>query len=200
MQSQIRIHQVKAWWREDWDVISPKADCIFGHVPFGIIEQNMKLKDPTRIIFLRDPVERVISLYYHIQNKITHPQYPFFQHYSLDSLIDKQIYASFDNDMCRFISGRQHSHFCPPGNPVTEMELEIAKECLDQYDEVGFVETFDKDFKRIQDRFGWKGKYKIQLVGDRPARSELLWSTVDKIYQITHYDKQLYEYAKEKYA
>ena len=151
-----RIHQVKTWWREDWESISPRAQCVFGHMPFSVISR--RYPNDSKITFLRDPVERVISLYYHITWKTAHAEHEYFSEHTLAELIESRKYAAFDNDIVRFIAGMDRVAFQEPEYPVGKAHLLRAKSNLIEFDDIGFVDTFSLDIVRMANRFGWDDK------------------------------------------
>lgn len=190
-----RIHQVKTWWREDWESISPRAQCVFGHMPFDAA--NHRYPDANKITFLRDPVERVISLYFHVCRKYSHPEHKHFREHTLKELILSEKYAAFDNDMVRIIGGMGCIAFQPPAIKVSNSFLEQAKRNLHKFDAIGFVETFEQDLTSMAKLFGWDDiAYNKIIVGARPKREDMHPDTVRLIEENTLLDMDLYHYAK----
>ena len=190
-----RIHQVKTWWREDWESISPRAQCVFGHMPFSAISR--RYPNDSKITFLRDPVERVISLYFHICRKYSHPEHKYFREHTLNQLMRGKNYAAFDNDMVRIIGGMDKIAFQPPAAAASDEDLERAKRNLLDFDAIGFVETFEQDLTSMAKLFGWDDiAYNKIIVGARPKREDLHPDTVKLIEENTLLDTELYNYAK----
>jgi len=78
--------------------------CLFGHFPYGIHKQFFK---PYQYItFLRDPVDRVISLYYYIKNTKGHSMYNSMQEVSFEEFVSREEYQHLvSNHQTGYLSG-----------------------------------------------------------------------------------------------
>jgi len=173
---------------------------LFGHFPYGV-HKKIKPKilgNYQYMTFLRDPVERVISLYYFIRRKTKDKNKALFLSTDLYDLIAQEKISAFDNDMVRFIAGRNDVAMYPSTSRTTVQDLEQAKINLCQYYALGFVENFDEDFKRFAELFNWgDATYeKRNRTCERPTKEELLSKTLAIIEEYTQLDLELYNYAK----
>jgi len=197
MKKQYKLLQIKRWHDFDWN-IGKHVECLFGHFPYGVHKNlNSSFKNIQYATFLRDPVERVISLYYYIRWKKSNKQNEVFSNNTIEQLLEKRLHSAFDNDMVRFIAGRDDIGMYPPASKATLNDLELAKENLHKFDIFGFVNTFDHDFKRFGKQFHWNtNSYEVRGVGKRPKKGELSQTTLAMIEEHTQLDQELYTYAK----
>lgn len=125
-----------------------KIEIINTHLGFGIHEY---LSQPyTYITFLRDPVDRVISMYYYYQKT----KNPLFQHLSLKEFVES--YPAVQNGMTKNFSGVTLKRQLLPEEakdkvPFTAENLELAKHNLQtQFKFVGISERFDESLILLQ--------------------------------------------------
>ena len=198
MKKQYKLLQIKSWHGFKWNSVGKHVECLFGHFPYGIHQNlNSAFHKYDYFTFLRDPVNRVISLYYFIQKREDNKAQSEFLEKSLDELILSNTRAAFDNDMVRFIAGRDDIGMYPPASKVTRDDLEKAKENLRLFKGIGFVETFDKSFKQFGAALHWNTTtYEKTLVREHPSKQELEPKTLSLIEERTQLDLELYNYAK----
>ena len=187
----------QTWLREPRSVRNATT-CLQGHFTYGI---HKYITRPYQYItFLRDPIERIISFYYYVQDKSNHRLSKLFNKTELATIIRKRWYAATNNDMTRFIAGRKDIGVNP--YPVKRMfpdDLVLAKKHLNQFAAIGFVETFNKDLQTFAVQFGWKNiQYKSELVHpSRPTKSDLSPGVIELIKKHNKQDLELYDYARE---
>ena len=172
---------------------------VTGHFCFGI---HQHLSGPsTYITFVRNPVDRIVSLYYHIRrwanpNSGLHSEivskdvtlYDFVTKYSLRELF---------NDQTRRISGLE-----PEVGWYSKFALRKAKENLHQhFSMVGVTERFNETLILLKRRFGWPDDlryYPKHVSRGRPALTMLPQKTVNAIMERNELDMELYEYATDR--
>jgi hypothetical protein len=172
------------------------VDCIHGHFSYGI-KPNRNIR---YITFLRNPLERLLSLYWNIQNEPKHPQYSFTMRLTFREWLESRRFSCLDNDIVRFLSGNRYLNFSHPDRFVCQEDLELARTNLSKFYFVGFVERFDKDIIALSEYLDWSSfpMFQNELVStDRPALAELSKSTIEYMEKKQRFDIELYEWAKE---
>jgi hypothetical protein len=168
---------------------------VIGHFSFGI---HTYVRRPwTYVTLLRNPVDRVVSLYHHIQR---------YKHNQLHKIVsggisieDFVLHLSCreaDNDQTRRISGLE-----PEFGACSISTLDKAKDNLRRYfPVVGVTECFDETVILIKRTLGWAHEpyYLPDLVNkDRPASASLPQKSIEAILKRNELDAKLYEFAKE---
>jgi hypothetical protein len=155
-----------------------------GHYHYGIhrlFHQNAKY-----LVFLREPISRarsLLSTIYRNKNMAGISVYDFVR-----SGIDLGI----NNGMVRSISGELVGFGC-----CTQEMLSRAKQHLNTYFFIGFVETWNSDMEKMSAAHGWRGRF-AQLNKTKHKNEEIY--NDDTVYrlllELNQYDMELYEYAK----
>jgi Sulfotransferase family len=149
------------------------------------------------ITLLREPVERVTSLYYHIvgvEGELYHDAI-VSRGVTLDEFATEFGCREVDNDQTRRIAGVE-----PPYGRCSRDLFELAKRNLrDRFAFVGTTDRFDESLITLRRLLGWE--YVFYLPGlvnrDRPPRSALDRETVSLISERNEHDLALYEYASQ---
>ncbi len=184
------------------EVEKSKIKVVKGHMSFGwhkILPHNY-----TYITMLRDPIERVISLYCYILS------YP--QHYLYDLLIEKNmslrdfvqsgISAEIENCQTRLLSGMEEliqKPFVNSGKCPVEW-LEIAKKNLaEDFMIFGITERFDESLILFQQSLGWNIPLYIKenVNKNRISISEISEDDLRLITTANQLDIELYRYGIE---
>ena len=161
-----------------------------GHVPFGLHKQ---MTVPVNYItMLRDPVERVISLYYWILETRADPLYQIVKGMSLSNFADSG-FAIASNYQTRLISGLMND---------SGEALEAAKYNLGVPDTIfGLTERFDESLILFKNHLGWKSVIyaKRNVTRSRPNRQEVAEEVIRKIENHNGLDIELYKFAKLRF-
>ncbi|MFC1715270.1 sulfotransferase family 2 domain-containing protein [Candidatus Poribacteria bacterium] len=160
---------------------------VLGHFCFGV---HQFVKRPwTYITLLRNPVDRVLSLYYHLK---THEGLVV----SIDDFVTNPPYREVDNDQTRRISGIE-----PEIGECSSFMLKKAKENLRKhFSVVGVTERFDEALILSKRAFGWSSvpRYFPQFVNkDRSSRASLSQKIIDAVIERNELDLQLYKFARD---
>jgi len=177
-----------------------------GHVPFGIHE--LLPRPTTYITLLRDPVERVISHYYHFLADAPDAE-------GLEAALTAGSHL-VDDLQTRLLSGLatqfgQCSREVPEGlslvlrdseqfEPSTPAMLEAAKRNLrERFSMVGLVEHFDESLLMLRQALGWNDVLYVRenMTENRPRREELPRPTLVAIEGRNRLDNELYAYARQ---
>jgi hypothetical protein len=147
------------------------------------------------VTLLRDPIERVTSLYYH--DVATHHE-TFHDAIaargaSLEEFVTDFCCREVDNDQTRRIAGVE------PGYRLCTTDLlELAKRNLrDRFAFVGTTERFDESLIALKRLLRWPYVFYLPALVNtsRPEREELSPSTVALIAERNEYDLELHDFA-----
>ena len=138
---------------------------VVGHFWFGL--HRLVPRPSFYVTLLRDPVERVVSLYHHLLRE----EAELLDGVSLHEFVTELRLREVDNDQTRRIAGVE-----PPFGAVDEAVLELAKRNLaERFAFVGVTERFDESLLALKRRLGWEYVLYIPALvnHDRPAASSL---------------------------
>lgn len=171
-----------------------KLKCIYGHVHFGIHRHFSQ--NATYITMLRDPVERIISLYYFLLRRPNGILYEKVKDLTLREFVkNKELWSQTFNQQTRIAMGENFFDFKSPG-----AKLAKAKENLDtHFAVVGVTEMFDKSLFLIKKKLGWDDvRYvKKNVSKNRPTKEEVSKEITRPIKEINELDIKLYNYVKK---
>jgi hypothetical protein len=167
---------------------------VVGHFSFGI--HTYISKPWTYVTLLRNPVDRVVSLYYHIRRyKDTQLHKIVSSGLSMEDFVLHLSRREADNDQTRRISGLE-----PAFGACSMSTLDKAKDNLRRYfSVVGVTECFDETLILIKRTLGGthEAYYLPSLVNkDRPTSASLPQKSIDAILERNELDTKLYEFAK----
>lgn len=160
-----------------------------GHMPFGL--HAMLAQPATYTTVLREPVDRVISAFYFMNNYKLHPNYWKFRRegWTLEDFVRR---SPRENVQSKMMAGADYDE------PCTAEILEKAKENLTQhFSVVGLTERFEESLALMKLRFGWKfDTYSsFNVTRTRPKKRDLPQSTLDLIAARNRFDVELYNCA-----
>lgn len=162
-----------------------------GHFPFGLHEQLAVPVDYLTI--LRDPVDRIISMYFWIRVNHEHVLNKVVRSMSLKEFAD----SGFDittNHQTSLISGLVAN---PENNAVA-----IARNHLEtEFTAFGLNERFDESLLLFKQRLGWKHIFysRRNVTKSRPRRNEVPASVLETIQRRNSLDLELYEFARQRF-
>ena len=167
---------------------------IYGHVVFGLHEKLGVF--PKYACFVRDPVRRTISHYYHLRNVDESEAGNFIRKSAdIDDFFQNFSYWEFSNLMAKVISGFGDQKF-----DSEEILFSAAKKNIDNwFTFVGFQEHFSTSVRRLSDILGTKLEIKDQVNVGEYSYKEIANSTIDKISALNKVDVALYEYCLKKF-
>ncbi|HLY44839.1 MAG TPA: LamG-like jellyroll fold domain-containing protein [Stellaceae bacterium] len=200
--------------KELWDTVPPEKRRAFrftgGHLPFGV--RSIVERPNCCFTFLRDPIEHAISLFYFwVEIGLISPQQVNKPGgISLERAVDEGILLALFNYQTRLLSGLPELD--PPFSrfpskqqlEVPDNALTLAEHHLDDMFFVGITELFDESVLILKEIFGWEFAdllYVRQKVGTiRPRTAEMAPALRQRIAEITGVDRQLYQYARARFA
>lgn len=182
-----------------------KIRVVFGHYCYGLHEGLLQRCDYVTV--LRDPVQRLISLYsYAKYGSKAHYLWEAAQRMPFEKFVTSGITLVADNAQVRQLCGQDRFTMVDgkqiPGNDmaipfgeVTEEHLEAAKRNLDLFACVGIAGEFDRFLACMQRGFGWRvGYYENRNVTrKKPKVSD---ESLDIVRKRSILDYELYRYAR----
>ncbi|KXS41809.1 MULTISPECIES: sulfotransferase family 2 domain-containing protein [unclassified Candidatus Frackibacter] len=173
-----------------------KLKCIQGHMKFGI--HTHCSKPYTYITMLREPIERVISVYYFIRRRPQNKWYDDVKNISLKEFVSKDEFWQNNTNIQTFLlAGGERP------NKITDLfnlnNLSQAKKNLNKYfSVVGITEMFDESLVLMKQELGWDDiSYTRKNVSkNRLAKGEVEKEIIEIIRERNRLDIELYEYVK----
>lgn len=171
---------------------------IQGHMRFGLHEF---LPQPsTYITIMRDPVDRVISNYFHVAWRPEHRLHTDVKDMSIEEYVVSGLSKAVDNDQTRGLYGFD-SAIIDFGRTTADM-LQTAQDHFDRHFAlVGLAERFDESLLLMQRLFGWKLPFytRRNVTRNRPPVESLSDETIAFIREHNRFDQSLYDYACRKF-
>lgn len=200
----VRIHEFEMAPREDIErAVGEKFglfDVLAGHIPFcRRVDEMTGSRDSVNISILREPVDRVVSLYYYLRanaNWLGQGQTIIEQKITLETFAGSEAY--FDNHMVRMLCDLEPISVmlgaCTP-EMLEQAKINIVKHFL----LVGLTEQTPEFLAVLASLFCWSLE-DVPSENVNKKRSSI--STVSKeaiaaIAQHNSYDVELYEFAKK---
>lgn len=170
-----------------------------GHMDVGIHEYLPC--SATYFTLLRDPIDRLISLYYFIKRKPADPHHQLLNesNMSLKDFVLSGMRINFNNGQARMIAGANYID-TEYGKCSREM-LEAAKENLHKYFSfVGTTEQFDESVMLLRKKLNWDlpiyGRQE-NVAKVRIAVEKLPKETLEVMLELNQIDIELHKYAGE---
>jgi hypothetical protein len=161
---------------------------------FDLSIRNALPADARFFTFLRDPVERAISHYYHYRRQTADPIHPLAMRSSLAEWVGGSGLVEMDNGQTRRLAGEMNL----PCGRVTPRMLDRAKSNLARhFAVVGLTERFEESLILLRRTFDWPvHRFVFRNVGEnRPRRSEVDEDTLNAIEDRNRFDADLYRFA-----
>ena len=173
-----------------------QIDVLYGHMSYGL---HAHLPRPARYLtILRNPVDRVISRYYHIYRDPHSQLHDEIASGAMDLekfVIHMAEAGEMDNLQTRMIAGNWQERGY---GPCDEEMLAVAKRNLrDHFEVVGLTERFDESCLLIQRAFGWPEMYytKRNVGRKRPRKADIPAASLHTVAKYNQMDIELYAYA-----
>jgi hypothetical protein len=174
----------------------PHLRGVTGHFSFGI---HLHISSPSKYVtIVRNPIDRLLSLYFHILKWPRSPQQKRIVQagLSLEQFVTMSGYTQADNGQARRLAGVE-----PEFGECDEDLLTLAKTNISRhFATVGLVERFDESIVLIKRAFGWplELRYWKRLVNkERPPADGIAPRTLEILRERNWLDLRLYEYACE---
>jgi hypothetical protein len=193
--------------------------------PFAMISGHISALDlaqfPDRrwLTFLRDPVDRCLSIYSYYRNHTDRPLIPLDEitcqnradeAISLARQLDPDDFFRSDHPhIVQNIHNRMvwqlglHAEYSYRGSASDQEALDRALQNLDQYCFVGFYEHLADDVNRLQAIWGVDDRPalpSINRTSNRLQQSDLSAAALTRLRQVTAFDQRLYDAALSRRA
>lgn len=189
-------------WLDNW------TEHIIGHHFFYGVHEYLGVPRERAFyyFFLRDPVERTVSLFNYYKREEHHKKHGLYLEMGIVSYTEMlRGSPRANNFMTRYLasafegSGTPRIENCKPNQiPVTQAELDSAKRYVDAVDFCGFMDRFEEDCRRVFKIMGLtfpEGRPRLNQSGTefyQPTESEL-----EETRERHGLDYELYKHAKE---
>lgn len=173
---------------------------LMGHMPFGL-HRFLPGESFEYFTLLREPVDRIISLYKHIQR---FPDHHFAaemkkHEYSLSDFFNLRLSPAFDNCQVRMLAEAMDVPF----GELTEDHLEAAKHNLEKYFPLaGVQDQFDEFILLLSARYRWRIPYYRRMKVNRNRdnnKTEISASEKSLILKYNALDEELYRFVKNRF-
>jgi hypothetical protein len=180
------------------DAEKTRIKVLYGHMGFGL--HDYFARPAVYVTVLRDPIERVLSQFYHDQREPLSPFYSYIQSGEMDLEGYARHYAlvaEMDNLQTRMLAGNWNLRGY--GECTVDMLATAKRHLRMQFAVVGITERFDEFYLMLCRRLGWPAALykKHQVTRKRPRQDELDRKTLELIRDYNRFDIQLYQYASE---
>lgn len=170
---------------------------LLGHFSYGV---HKLVPGPyLYITILREPVERIISNFYHINRDPNHGLHELVSSGRMDlqQYVDHMVHdLKMDNEQTRMYAGNWDGR---GHGPCTDAMLETAKANLaDCFAVVGVTDRFDETYLLTKRLLGWPHSIikKRNVTRNRPQRADLPQADLALLEEHNRFDSQLYRYGK----
>ncbi len=186
------IEEKEAEFKEKYYADRNQIYLIKGHMTFGVhqfLDCHCKY-----ITFVRNPIDRILSVYYYLSKNQRHPQYHLVKGKTLEEFVSSN--TAHHNGQTRFIAGR----YDPRERWQPANLLDRAKKNLQEnFVIVGLTERFDETLIVLKRKLEWSNMpfYVKQNKSNKPATETIAKSTLTLIKNRNSLDVELYRYAKE---
>lgn len=163
-----------------------KKRCIYGHYNFGLNIHHHLNRPFCYITMLRNPVDRVISLYYYIRRSPGHYLYERVRNMSLAQFASAKDIKENSNSQTILLAGT---------NNASKAKQNLAT----YFSVIGLTERFNESLFLIKQELGWKNISRFvsyHVTKRRPSLKEVPPHVVKLIQQNNRSDIEIYKYAK----
>jgi hypothetical protein len=171
-----------------------QLDIIYGHVLHGF-HADLGLA-PRYACFMRHPVTRTISHYYHLRNVEKGPVGERIRASAdINAFFASEDYWEFDNLMVRILSGYANQPL-PPGSEALDRALDHMEAHVEF---VGFQEFFPLSVRKMNATLGLNIVTAKDANVGRYALSDVSSETLDRIEALNRLDLRLYKSALRRF-
>lgn len=172
------------------------VDLLYGHAIFGVHEEVGYGNNPRYMCFMRHPMTRTISHYFHLRNVDKGPVGDKIRTSSdINEFFANDRHWEFGNFMTRIISGEGHARDMDEDELLAKAKANLDK----HFDFVGFQEYFSLSIRKLSGVIGRSLEFEKDVNVGRYDLSKVTEETLQLIDKSTTRDVELYKYAVQKY-
>lgn len=171
-------------------------DLIYGHTLFGVDDELGLHPETKYMCFMRHPVTRTISHYYHLRNVEKGPVgEKIRQSRNINHFFAEYHHWEFSNFMSKVISGLGRQS---PTEGIST--LQMAVENIEaRFEFIGFQEHFLLSMRALSARLGVPLSLKTEVNRGRYDLSDISEATIEKIERLNRVDMKLYKYCLKRF-
>ncbi|MGR3584349.1 MAG: hypothetical protein ACU0B8_08815 [Pseudooceanicola nanhaiensis] len=174
--------------------LSP-VDMIYGHSIFGV-DASLDLPEARYSCFMRHPVTRTISHYYHLRNVEKGPVGDKIRESEdIDDFFARMQHWEFSDLMTKIISGIG----AQPAPEGLNVFREAVKNIEARFDFIGFQEYFPLSLRRLSEHLGVEIRPARDVNVGRYALNDIREETIRRIEAINRADMKLYKYCLDRF-
>lgn len=167
-----------------------------GHMPYGL--HQYLPGSSTYIAFLRDPVERVISLYYYIIKNTQNPLHEAVavNKMTLTEFVTSGIAKGTNNGQCRFINGDFDEYDFEQNDE--SLYANVLNHIENNFLWLGITERFDESLLVLAELLNWPRPphyFRGNISKIRKKTSRIDQDSIAVIEKYNPLDRRLYDYA-----
>ena len=179
-----------------------------GHFGSGILDVFGKHNGFAAIALFRDPVERVISHYWHLQHAADDMRFPFAKEpgFAIEDFLEhpqlQYIVSNYQTGNCSAVLGAEDdpAEAAQVSEETWSVNIDVAKSYVDRCEVVGITEDLSGFIAALSSRFGFYPDYKLRKQRSYRQPTSLSEPTVSRIRRLNEVDLELYHYAKARAA
>lgn len=168
-----------------------RLDLVTGHFPFGVHEAL-----PRRaryVTFVRDPVERVVSVYHYLRSHPSHHLRGEANRLTLREFAERNVPGNLHDGQTAFLAGKGiwHDRF------DDELLAEALANVETHFSAVGVTERLEESVLVLRRQLGWGSSvyYRSQNVNRARPREGLDAETAAVLEELNQLDRKLYDHA-----
>ena len=178
----------------------PEVRCLFGHLTYDGIEANLPGRAGRSVVFLREPVARVLSLYTYFKFSLPadHPLRREITEgaWSVDQWLERTSYLGLDNGLVRGLLWARFPELLTQ-RVLGEEHLEAAQDCLRRQWFVGLTEHFEDDFLSLAGRLDFQSFHLEPVANPSKEAAQPSRQILEAIGSRNELDARLYALGRE---
>lgn len=217
--SRLELHQKYSYKSLNSNVINEVFRAEFIHDPIGVIDWKSIFGNGFNVLWLRDPVERLISQIKMISRwtdlevvNSSHSNYQLRElaRMGVEAFLTSNLFEAHQNRFNGITSYLQlndpraralwHSSHLIGASSLNKVAMEIAFDNIEKMDFIGFVDSFEDDFKCMRSLLGNSYSERMARLNSYSNSFDVLQlstSEIELLNDAVHIDRQVYDYAKK---
>ena len=175
-------------------------DFIYGHMPYGL---HRHISRPCQYVtIVREPVDRVVSLYWFVRNAPKHYLHNFAHRHSLVEFACSDESFELDNGQTRLLCGRYGCYNSDISDRVNQQDCDQAIAHAVKPDNVtGILGEYKNTLRLVRHHFGFRYSAPVRknVTSQRRPTSDLTSKEIDAIKLRNEFDVRLYESVKKEF-